>query len=159
VEPELHHLADPDRLARALAEMEAASKQLDVAVDGICKRHDPLGCLPFLLALVTGVIVAWIAARSARWYLVVFLSFGGAALTWLVLMVFRVMSWSRHHPLLAQMYKLQHMGRDEEDADFDRIELGEAIVDHYLPEEQSEPLLHRLENAKERTARLLGLGD
>jgi hypothetical protein len=79
-------------------------------------------------------------------------------LTWLVLMVFRVVSWWRHHPLLAQMYKLQH-GRADEDADFDRIELGEAIVDHYLPPEQSEPLLDRLEDAKERTARLLGLDD
>jgi hypothetical protein len=145
-------------VARAVAEMEAACKQLDVTVNGISRRHDPLGCLPFVLALITGVIVAGIAARSARWYLVVLLSFGGAVLTWIVLMVFRVVSWSRHHPLLAQMYKLLH-DRADEDADFARVELSEAIVLKYLPPEQSEPLLERLEEAKERTAKLLGLED
>ncbi|MGO9837047.1 MAG: hypothetical protein ACLP1X_22865 [Polyangiaceae bacterium] len=143
-------------VARALAEMEAACKQLDTTVDRISRQHDPLGCLPFVLSLATGIVVAGIAARSVRWYLVVCVSLGGAAVTWLVLMVFRVTSWSRNHPLLAQMYKLQH-GRADEDADFDRVELGEAIVDHYLPKEQSEPLLDRLEDAKERTAKLLGL--
>jgi hypothetical protein len=123
--------------------MEATCKQLDVTVDGIRRQHDPIGWLPFVLALVTGAIVTGITARSARWSLVVLLSFGGAVLTWIVLMVFRVVSWSRHHPLLGQMYKLQHMSRDE-DAGFDRIELGETIVQEYLLPEQSEPLLDRI---------------
>ena len=138
--------------------MDAARKQLDVTVDAIAKRHDPVGWQPFLLALATGVIVAGVTARTVRWYLVVFLSLAAAALMWIVLMFFRVASWIRHHPLLAQMYKLQHMGAGD-DADFDRIELGEAIVHHYLPPELSEPLLERLDDAKEQTGRLLGLDD
>jgi hypothetical protein len=77
---------------------------------------------------------------------------------WGVLMIFRVASWIRHHPLLVQMYKLQHMGGGD-DANFDRIELGEAIVHHYLPPDVSEPLLERLDDAQEQTARVLGLDD
>jgi hypothetical protein len=136
--------------------MQAARKQLDVAVDAIAKRHDPIGWQPFLLALVTGVIVAGVTARTVRWYVAVLLSLAAAALMWIVLMFFRIASWIRHHPLLVQMYKLQHLG---EVADFDRIELGEAIVRHYLPPAQCEPLLDRLDDVKERTAGLLGLDD
>lgn len=143
-------------VAVALADMEAACDQLGVAVRGVCARHDPLGCLPFVLALSTAAIVAGVAARSARWYFAVLLSLGGAALMWIVLMIFRVVSWSRHHPLLAEMYKLQHLGRGNDDADFYRIELSEAIVRHYLPE-QGVPLLASLEGAKQRAARSLGL--
>jgi hypothetical protein len=138
--------------------MEAARKQLDVTVGAIAKRHDPIRWQPFLLALVTGVIVAGVTARTVRWYVAVFLSLAAAALMWGVLMIFRVASWIRHHPLLVQMYKLQHMGGGD-DADFDRIELGEAIVHHYLPPDVSEPLLERLADAQEQTARLLGLDD
>jgi hypothetical protein len=138
--------------------MEAARKQLDVTVGAIAKRHDPIGGQPFLLALVTGVIVAGVTTRTVRWYVAVFLSLAAAALMWGVLMIFRVASWIRHHPLLVQMYKLQHMGGGD-DANFDRIELGEAIVHHYLPPDVSEPLLERLADAQEQTARLLGLDD
>lgn len=142
----------------ALADMEAACNQLDAAVRGVCKLHDPLGCLPFVLALSTGAIVAGVTVRSVRWYFALPLSFGGAVLIFLVLMAYRVASWSRHHPLLAEMYKLQHI-RADEDADFDRIELSEVIVRRYLPEEQGEPLLARLKDTRQRTARLLGLDD
>lgn len=141
-----------------MADMEAACQQLDMAVSSICTRHDPVGCLPFVLALSTGAIVAGVAARSARWYFAVLLSLGGAALMWIVLMIFRVVSWSRHHPLLAEMYKLQHLRRGNEDADFDLIELSEAIVRHYLPE-QSVPILASLADAKRRAAVSLGLDD
>ncbi len=136
--------------------MEAACKEMDVAVARVCKLHDPLGCLPFALALATGAIVAAVSARSLRWYLALFLSFGAAAGMSVVLMIFRIVSFSRHHPLLAQMYKLQH-SRADEDADFNRIELSEAIVHHYLPPEQGQPLLERLEDAKLRTETVLGL--
>ena len=79
-----------------------------------------------------------------------------AALTWIVLMAFRVVSWSRQHPLLGQMYKLQY-GKGDDDADFDRIALGEAVVRHYLPPNERDPLLARLDDAKTRTEKLLGL--
>jgi hypothetical protein len=78
---------------------------------------------------------------------------------WLVLLFFRVLSWSRHHPLLAEMYQLRGTTPDNEDAEYDRLMLGEAIVRCYLPPEQSDPLLARMETAKLRAARLLGLDD
>gem|GEM_PF-3156009 len=145
-------------VADALVDMESACELLDVAVRGICKQHHPMGCLPPVLALATGAIVAGVTARTVRWYFAVVLSFVGGALIFVVLMVFRIVSWSRHHPLLAAMYMLQHI-RGDEDADFDRIELSEAIVRHYLPEAQGAPLLARLETTKQRAARLLGLDD
>jgi len=144
---------------RALADIEAACAQLDVVVHGVCRRHDPMGCLPVVLALATGAIVAGVTARSVRWYLAILLSFAGAAVMWLLLMFFRWASWSRHHPLLARMYKLQYTKGDGDDADDDQLMLGEAIVQHYLPPEQSEPLLARVDEAKQRVERLLGLED
>ena len=143
-------------IADALAGMEAACKAMDVAVERVLKQHDPLGCLPFALALATGVIAAAVAVRSMRWYLAALVSVGAAAAMSVVLMIFRIVSFSRQHPLLAEMFKLQH-SRADEDAEFNRIELGEAIVHRYLPPEQGEPLLERLEDAKVRTAMLLGL--
>jgi len=143
-------------VADALADMEAACKQLDVTVGRICKEHDPLGCMPFVLAAVTGAVIAAVTVRSVRWYFAILLPLGGAALTWIVLMAFRVVSWSRQHPLLGQMYKLQY-GKGDDDADFDRIALGEAIVRHYLPPNERDPLLARLKDAKTRTEKLLGL--
>ncbi len=61
--------------------MEAASKQLDKAVDGICTRHDPFGCLPFVLGVATAAIVAAVTISSVRWYFVVLWSAGAATLT------------------------------------------------------------------------------
>jgi DNA-directed RNA polymerase subunit RPC12/RpoP len=143
-------------VADALADMEAACKQLDVTVGRICKEHDPLGCLPFVLAAATGAVIGAVTVRSVRWNFAILLPLGGAALTWIVLMVFRVVSWSRQHPLLGQMYKIQY-GKGDDDADFDRIALGEAIVRHYLPPNERDPLLARLDDAKTRTEKLLGL--
>jgi hypothetical protein len=134
--------------------MEAVSKQLDAVVDGVCKQHDPVGCLPFVLGVATAAIVAAVTASSVRWYFVVLSSIGGAALTWIGLMAFRVSSWARHHPLLFEMFKLNHRGDD--DADFGRVELGLAIVRHYLPPGEGEPLLVQVDVAKERAVRLLG---
>jgi hypothetical protein len=148
----LRHL----EVAEALADMEAACKQLDATVGRICKEHDPLGCLPFVLAAVTGAVIAGVMARSVRLYFAILLPLGGAALTWIVLMVFRVVSWSRQHPLLGQMYRLQY-GKGDDDADFDRMALGEAIVRQYLPPNERDPLLAQLDNAKMRTEKLLGL--
>jgi hypothetical protein len=69
-------------------------------------------------------------------------------------MVFRMASWHRHHPLLAQMYKLKHAPEDD-DADFDTKVLGEAIARQYLPPERSEPLLGRLTDAERRLTTFL----
>jgi len=145
-------------VALALADMEAAARQLDEAVVGIDKRHSPLGCLPFVLALVTGVVIVGVTATSIRWYFSALLSFGGAAVMFAVLVVFRLVSWSRHHPLLARMYTLRHTRREETGGD-EFLELGEAIVRKYLPETESESLVARLEEASARTALLLGLDD
>jgi hypothetical protein len=139
--------------------MEAACKRLDEAVVRIDRQHSPLGCLPLMLAGATGAIVAGVSATSIRWYFSALLSLGGAGLTLLTLMVVRVGSWSRHHPLLDRMYKLRHARQAGDDADDELLELGEAIVRKYLPEVESELLLARLEEARERTALLLGLDD
>ena len=75
-----------------------------------------------------------------------------------VLTFFRVTSWMRHHPLLAQMYKQDH---DRADADtvFDPVGLRAVIVRHYLPKEKAESLLTRLEDTKHRTLNLLEPND
>jgi hypothetical protein len=138
--------------------MRMACEELDETVDRICKRHDPLGCLPFLLTRLTRAILAGVTARSLRWYFAVAWSIGGAAMMLIILYVFRTASWLRHHPLLAQMYRLKHDDAVE-DADFDRMKLGQTIVRHYLPPQQGELLLARLEEAEHRTASLLGLDD
>lgn len=143
-------------VAVALAEMEAAAKQLDVAVQEVIKRHDPTGCLPVALAVLTAAIVAGVALRSVRWYFAVLLSIGGGAVTFLVLLVFRLLSWSKHHPLLAKMYRLRHDGQELTTND-EFVELSEAIVEHYLAPEQSASILARLEETRTRTAILLGL--
>jgi hypothetical protein len=145
-------------VASALADMDAACQQLDVTVSGIAKQHDPFGCLPFLLATASAAIVAVVMARSVRWYFVVLVSLGAASVMWIVLMFFRVAGWLRHHPMLAALYKLQHLTGRNEDAEYDRIDLSEAIVRRYLPEE-GEPLLARLDDTRQRTARLLGLDE
>jgi len=151
-------LAGLREVARALADMEAACNQLDLAVGQVCKRHEPLGCLPLVLAMATGAIVAALTTRSVRWYFAVVLSFGGVAVAWVVLMLFLATSWSRQHPLLARMHRLKQARRNDE-ADGEFLDLGEAIVRHYLPPNESASLLVRLEDAKKRAARLLGIVD
>jgi hypothetical protein len=137
--------------------METASKEIQQAVESICKRHDPAGCLPVVLGLATGAIVAGVSAHSLRWHFALLASLAGAVLMFVVLMWFRVGSWSRQHPLLARIYKLSYLrtrGHDDED---DLLELGKAIVARYLPEDESKPLLERIDDAMERTAALVGL--
>jgi hypothetical protein len=153
------NLAREREIARALTEMKTAREQVDETVDRICEQHEPMGWLPVVLALVTGAIVAAVMARSVRWYVSVSCSLGGAAVMLIVLYVFRVLSWMRHHPLLALMFKLKHVDRHDEDADYHSLELAEAIVRRYLPPQQGEPLLARLEEAEHRTANLVGLDD
>ncbi len=109
-----------------------------------------MGCLPFVLGALTGGFVAAVTARSVRWYLVVLGSLVGGALTFVALVVFRVLSWERQHPLLKQMYKLKHLRLRDEDTDYEFLALGQAIVRTYLPPNESEPLLLRLDAAEER---------
>ena len=116
-----------------------------------------MGCLPFVLAFATGMIVVGVTARSLRSYWLALLSLAGIVGTWLCLSLFRFWSWSRNHPLLARMEQLQHARRRGRDTgDEDLLELGRAIVRKYLPEAESKPLLARLDDATERTATLLG---
>jgi hypothetical protein len=144
-------------LDRAVAEVETAYDQLDETVRRICKRHDPLGCLPFVLAFTTGAIVVGVTVRSLRWYWVALLALAGTIGTWFALSLFRFWSWSRNHPLLAQMERFQHeRRRGREPHDDDLLELGKAIVRRYLPEAESKTILARLDDAAERTAALLG---
>ena len=81
----------------------------------------------------------------------------GAALTFVVLVVFRVLSWERQHPLLKQMYKLKHLRLRDKDTDYEFLALGQAIVRTYLPPNESEPLLLRLDAAEERVKSVLGM--
>lgn len=146
-------------LAAALADAEAACRQLDETVARICKQHDPGGCLPVVLALAMAAIVAAITARSVRWYFVVSMSLAGMIGTWFALSLFRIVSWSRRHPLLTRMDQLRQSRKRVAEVDEDRLELGKAIVREYLPEGESRPLLARLDDATERTAALLGFDD
>lgn len=115
-------------VAEALADTEAACKQLDDAVEAVCRRHDPLGCLSGVLGLVTGLIVAAVTLRSLRWYFVVSWSLSGAVLTWIVLHAVSVVSWMRHHPLLHEMYKVRHRWGDD-DGDIDPM-VSEKLSPH-----------------------------
>lgn len=141
----------------AVADAEAACQHLDETVARICKQHDPLGCLPFVLAFTTGAIVVGVTARSLRWYWVALLALAATIGTWFGLSLFRFWSWSRNHPLLARMEQFQHARRrGREPHDDDLLELGKAIVRRYLPEAESKTILTRLDNATEKTAALLG---
>jgi hypothetical protein len=145
-------------LAIALADAEAACRQLDENVRRVCKQHDPMGCLPFVLAVTTGSIIAGVMSRSVRWYFVALAAVAGTIGMWFGLSLFRLVSWSRNHPLLAQMERLRQSGRRDEPDD-ELLELGKAIVRKYLPEAESKTLLARLNGATERTATLLGLDE
>jgi hypothetical protein len=142
----------------ALQDMDAACKQLDDAVAGVCRRHDPLGCLSGVLAGITGLVVAGVTMRSLRWYFVVSWSLSGAVLTWIVLHAFSVVSWMRSHPLLYEMWKVRHRSGDD-DADLDPMALSEAIVIHYLAPDESAPLVARVEAARHRTEVVLGINE
>lgn len=153
-------LAWAKELGRAVADAEAACRQLDESVARVCKQHHPLGCLPFVLAFATGTIVVGVTARSLRWYWLALLGLAGTVGTWFCLSIFRFWSWSRNHPLLARMEQLQHARRRGLDTgDEDLLELGRVIVEKYLPEIESKELLSRLDDATERTAALLGLDE
>jgi hypothetical protein len=114
----------------ALDEMTAAGQRLDAAVDAIYKRHDPLGWLPIALAFAGGLVVAGAMARSAHWYFTEVSSFAAVAVTWIALMLFRVASWSRRHPLLAELHRLRY-GDPARVGRIDRTALGRAIVEQY----------------------------
>jgi hypothetical protein len=101
--PSRSDLAWAKELDRAVAEVEVACGQFDEAVARICKQHRPLGCLPPVLAFVTGAIVGGVTARSIRWYWAALLALAGTIATWFSLSLFRLVSWSRNHPLLARM--------------------------------------------------------
>ena len=144
-------------VAQAMAEMELACERIDEGVARAFGRHAPVGSPPFLLAIAAGAVVAGVTARSIPWSLAIGLSLAGAALTWVVLLLFRVASWSRQHPLLAEMNMLLHRKRRGEDAEYDILELGELIVRRYLPHAEGESLRATLQQARARVALLLEL--
>ncbi len=139
---------DPRAADRATSEMDLARKRLDEAVARASRRHAPLGSPPFLLAGAAGVIAGAVMGSSVSWALAITLSLAVAALTCLVLVLFRVASWSRQHPLLAQMHVLLHKRRRGEDAEQAILELGEAIARHYLPASAAESLRAALVQAR-----------
>ncbi len=119
---------------------EAVMRRLDAAADGIYMKHHPVNWLSFVLAFLSGGIVAGVLAQSVSWYVADLGSFAAVAVTWVTLMLFRVATWSREHPLLAAM----HRSRYGDEADFTRLErtaLNEAIVRRYLPLHERERLL------------------
>jgi hypothetical protein len=146
-------------LTLALADAEAACRQLDEAVHRIAKQYHPMGCLPFVLAFATAVVVVGITARSLRWYWVALLALAATIGTWFTLSLLRFVSWSRNHPLLARLDRIELSRRRDEAAGDELLELGKAIVAKYLPEAESKSLLGRLDDAIERTTTLLGFDD
>lgn len=132
---------------------------LDEAVRVDSRRRDPTGCLPVVLALVAGGIIAAVTARSVRWYFVGLASIAGTAVMFLALSAFRVVGWTRQHPLLADLFKLRRRFVHDESAEFDILEASVAIVDQYLPPDESKPLLERLDAAKARVEKSIGASD
>jgi hypothetical protein len=128
----------------------AACDELDTAVNAIYKQHDPLGLLPFTLAFLSGLVVCAVTARSLPWYLADLCSLGATVVTRGSLMVFRVASWSRDHPLLAEMRRQRDRARDER---VTSVDLCEAIARHYLPKWESQKLLGRLAGEERPTRR------
>lgn len=143
----------------ALADFDDAYVELDRAVRELARRHEPLGCLPALLALMTGAIIAGVTARSLRWHLVAVLSVAGTVVMWAMLTMFRVHAWLRDPPLLSDLMDLQRASRNVKDMDLERLILNEAIAQSYLPPAQGGPLLARLRNSRKRALELLGIDD
>jgi len=119
---------------------EALMRKLDAAADGIYMRHHPVNWLSFVLAFLSGGIVAGVLAQSVSWYVADLGSFAAVSVTWVSLMLFRVATWSREHPLLAAMHRLRY-GDEADVTPLERAALNEAIVKHYLPPHERERLL------------------
>lgn len=137
-------------MALAVAELERAGAEVESAAREVFRQHDPWGSLPVVLALLSGAVVAVATAQSLRWYAVLALASLGALVTWIVLMIMRGMGWAKHHPLLVEMFRVLDMRASRNIERAQAVEICATVVDRYLPEDRSRPLLDNLELAEQR---------
>jgi hypothetical protein len=135
-------------VAKAVEQLDEAASRVESAASEIYDRNSPFGCLPFLLALGTGAIVGAVTARTLRWYWAGALALAGTATTLFLLLFVRTRSWTREHPLLAEMSLTSRFGLRHGSSREDFVGLSSAIVMHYLPDDQSRELLDTLQAAE-----------